>query len=139
MSSRVGLRLALASGALAVLVGCGGGSGGKQAISGEVTYKGKAVEHGQIQFSAGEGQPPLTGAAIENGTYSIPADKGLPPGTYRVSISSQAPTKAPAPDELPGEPPPPAKELLPKKYNDQSTLKAEVKENGPAVLDFKLD
>jgi hypothetical protein len=40
---------------------------------------------------------------------------------------------------LPGEAPPPPKARIPAKYNEQSTLKAEVKESGETVLEFKLD
>jgi hypothetical protein len=106
-----------------VLAGCSSGPK-RYPVSGTVKYKGEPIKNGAITFRSPEGG--TGGAAIVNGEYSIPAATGLVPGNYTVSISYPDP-KAPKPKE--GEAPgktPPAKELLPPKYNLKSELKATI-------------
>ena len=81
------------------------------------------------------------------GRFSIDREHGLVPGTYRVTINAaSSQTAVPqGPPVEPGKPPEPGrptrtarpKELVPTKYNAESTLKAEVKKGGPN--DFKFD
>ncbi len=96
-------------------------------------YKGKEIESGTISFrSEGEGKYVGTGT-ITQGQYEIPATAGLVPAKYRVAITYPDPkVPAPRPDEPPG-PSIAARELLPKKYNDETELTAEIKEGANDV------
>jgi len=122
---------------LAALAGCD--SGPKRAgVSGTVKYKGEPVKAGSINFRADNGD--AGGAPITNGQYSVPAAAGMPPGKYKVAINYPDP-KAPAPkaspDGLPGDNPP-AKELLPAKYNTATELTAEIKAQASNDASFDL-
>jgi hypothetical protein len=130
-----GLRIFLCTLFLLYVAGCGG-SGGRLAVSGTVTYKGVPVEQGSIAFipTAGKG---AYGASIFKGTFAIPADRGLEPGTYKVMISSTVVEGKP-PLEPGGPDGPQPKELIPAKYNSQTTLTREIKA-GQAKLAFNLD
>src|SRR5688572_29821884 len=88
--------------ALAVLAtGCGPGPG--VAVSGAVTYQGKPVEDGMIQFiPSAETQGPTAGAEIKDGKYSIPAQSGPVPGSYRVEVSSYRDVKKATQKDLAG-------------------------------------
>jgi hypothetical protein len=106
-------------------------------VSGTVTYKNAPVKFGTIDFRASDG---TTGAAqIVDGKYDIPSAGGLTPGSYRVAIGYPDP-KIPMPT---GNAPPgevlPIREMLPKKYNDETELTAEIKavEKNPANFDLK--
>lgn len=81
------LLTAFVSLSLLVLVGCGGGTGGST-VRGKITYQGKQVTSGLINFKGAQAQP-LGGAIMPDGTYEFV----LPPGDYQVRID--------APPELP--------------------------------------
>jgi hypothetical protein len=119
---------------LALAVGCGDSSG-RQKVSGEVTFQGKQVDQGSIEFLPGPGVASHAGAVIENGRYTIPADKGLLPGLYAVKISW--PERQVRPDEAPGVPAG-SRDLIPPKYNSKTTLTREVHQ-GANVIDFHLE
>jgi hypothetical protein len=126
--------IAAGFGLLAVLLaGCGDG---RNAVSGTVTYKGQPVD-GIIEFVPAGGEATQAGATVEKGKYSIPRDKGLVPGNYKVMIFSPD-NKQVTPD--PGGNPffAKAKERIPAKYNEQTTLTREVK-SGSNPIDFNLD
>lgn len=127
------------------ITGCTGAAGDslpRQAVSGTVTFEGKPLEKGTIQFmpTKQEGGVATVGAGeIVEGKYTIPRDLGPVPGGYRVIISAPSPNAAAAPsDGIPGQAPPPAPDLIPPQYNANSTLNAEIKEGGPNVFDFPL-
>jgi hypothetical protein len=106
-----------------------------------VTLDGRPLDHGTIQFlpSASQGSTAAE-AEIRDGAYSVPRARGLATGKYRVIISS-APAGAapPAPvGTLPGASGPPAKDLIPPRYNAESTLTAEVQEEGPNEFSYAL-
>src|SRR5262245_42980993 len=102
--------------------GCTTNSAGRYAISGTVTLDGSPLEKGNIGFSALEGGRHSGGAVISGGKFSIPADKGLPVGKYRVEVHAAAPGgPAPDPNAVPGDGPPPPKELIPPDWNEAST------------------
>lgn len=127
------------------LAGCGGAEGDnlpRQAVSGTVTFDNVPVSHGTIQFrgiGSGADKPgTIAGGEIKTGQYSIPRADGPVPGGYRVIISSTEESAAPAtPDNMPGQVTQGAKELIPTKYNVNSTLDREIKE-GDNKLDFEL-
>lgn len=121
-----------------ILVGCNA-SNQKQAVSGTITFQGKPLDQGLIQFAPSSPEiPTASGANIQNGKYQIPQDKGLLPGTYDVRIS--APEKGTVAKEaaMPGESGPPAKERIPTKYNANTTLKFEVKAGQPNTFDVTI-
>jgi hypothetical protein len=143
---RLSLSLALALGGLLAMtgLGCGGSEDTlpREAVSGTVAFDGKPLAQGTIQFmptAQGEGGAATAGSGIiTDGKYSIPKDQGLIAGGYKVVISSAPPgSDAPA-EEMPGMAPPPPKDLIPAKYNANTTLNAEIKAGTNNVVDFDL-
>jgi hypothetical protein len=137
-------------GAVVVLIACVGllGCGSKDSVnrlpvSGTVNLDGAPLDQGLIQFEPQQGAEKLVNAsaAVKSGAYALSAEGGLVPGAYKVSISSQPPA---AP--LPSDPvkameeaakAPPA-ERLPAKYNVNTELQVDVKQDGANKFDFDL-
>jgi hypothetical protein len=119
-------------------VGCADPAGGREALSGEVLFKGKPLDQGTIQFIPEDGQDTTSGGLISAGQYAVAKKVGLKPGKYKVIITSGDPKVHAPPDELPGAPFPVAKERLPKEYNTQSKQFVEVKAGGPNRFDFNI-
>ncbi len=126
------------------LSGCGGSGDGlpRQALSGSVTLDGSPLKDGTIQFtpvSEGQGTALTAGGQIKDGQYSVPQEQGLTPGTYKVSIYASS-GEMQQPDEAtgPGAAPKVMKELIPPKYNANTTLTAEVKADGDNTFNFDL-
>lgn len=115
-------------------MGCGQGPETTQ-LSGAVTFRGQALDHGMISFFPATGRP--TGTAIEpDGTYRV----SLPPDSYSVIVL--------APPKLPegfreGDPlPPPDPNPLPEKYGRKETsgLTATIEPGSAAQqADFALE
>lgn len=122
---------------LVLLAGCGGDPMGRQAVSGTVKFRGQLLDQGRIEFHPPENKGTMSGAVIQNGRYDIPRDKGLTPATYEVRIYSYDEKSAKA-GGIPGEAGLGFKERIPKKYNAESTLKADVKP-GNTTFDFSVD
>jgi hypothetical protein len=120
------------------LLGCGDPSGGREAVSGEILFKGKPLDQGTIQFDPTEGQGTPSGGMIQQGKYAVEKMKGLKPGKYKVLISSGDPKQHAPPEELPGAPRPVFKERLPKEYNTASTQVVEAKKGEPNRFDFTI-
>jgi hypothetical protein len=115
----------------------------REPVAGTVTLDGQPVATGTIRFIPT--RPDSSGFAVErgdsinNGKFSISRDVGLVPGTYRVSINSVNTTgERPKADVGPGRVPRAAWELIPFKYNAQSTLSVDVPEGGITDLRFDL-
>lgn len=113
---------------LVLVIGCGGEK--KYAVSGSVSYKGETVEDGTISFVPADTSLSPDGCAITHGQYSCK----VRPGKHTVKIA--------AVKELPprkGEDPniKNYKDLIPKKYNTESTITIEV--NGLTKKDFILE
>ncbi|MFO0843973.1 MAG: hypothetical protein U0797_16505 [Gemmataceae bacterium] len=120
---------------------CGDPLGGRQAVSGGVTFQGKPLGRGTILFlPATPGLPTQSGAAIADGRYSIPRSQGLVPGRYKVAISSPDGRSPDAGgDALPG----PSgnfasKDRIPPAYNLDSKEEVEVTRGGPNRFDYKV-
>jgi hypothetical protein len=114
----------------------------RNVVDGIVTLDEKPLPSGTISFEPSQGATTGTAgrAAIKDGKFSLPKDSGLAAGTYRVFITSPQ-SDGPAPksaEDAMNNPPPPAKETLPAKYNVQSTLKAEILSDEQTSLDFDL-
>jgi hypothetical protein len=119
--------------------GCGKGTD-RLKVSGTVTYKGRPLDQGRIEFEPTFTGPTAfaSGAPIADGAFTIPAGGGLAPGTYRVRIysSDRVSPKGPV---LPGSEGPPPKERLAAKYNTETKLTAEVTAAGPNTFAFTVD
>jgi hypothetical protein len=118
-------------------VGCADPAGGREAVSGDITFKGAPLDRGTIQFIPEAGQDTTSGCLISAGKYAVAKKDGLKPGKYKVIISSGDP-QVRAPEELPGAPVPVAKERIPKDYNTQSQQVIEVKAGGANKFDFNI-
>jgi hypothetical protein len=124
----------------AMFAGCGGEPADalpREAVSGRVTFEGKPLAAGLIQFQPA-GQEATAGTApVADGRYAIRKDGGLVPGKYRVAITTPVAEAGPAP-ALPGDEKPPPREPIPARYNAKSTLAADVAKGGPNTFDFDL-
>ena len=120
----------------ALVPGCGPGDP-RLAVSGAVTFKGQPLDQGRIEFHPPKNNGTMSGAVIQNGRYEIPRDKGLAPATYEVRIYSYD-QKGGTAGAIPGEAGLGFKERIAKKYNADSTLKADVK-SGQTTFDFSVD
>lgn len=138
----LGLAACLIVGAAA---GCGGDDGPTtMRLNGEVTYDGKPVEDGKITLTpTGETPGGSVAGEIKEGRYDIPRDAGpISGGAYKVEISSLAKKGKALPNVVdPGGPSLAVfEELIPRKYNAESTLTVNVSEDSSKnVVDFKLD
>ena len=75
----------------------------------------------------------------ENGEFTIPEDRGPSPGTYNVEIRSYQPTGEKAADpDFPGKMEELTRNVVPKRYNDATTLQEEIKAEGPNRFEFTL-
>jgi hypothetical protein len=136
-------RLLIAAGGLTVS-GCwaSGDDAPREAVSGIVTLDGRPLAAGAIRFfptgvnASGFAIP--GGDSIKNGKFSIAREVGLVPGTYRVSIYSGDATAGRPKGVAPGRFAQVAKEVIPFKYNAQSTLQADVPKGGLSDLRFDL-
>jgi hypothetical protein len=128
---------------LVFAAGCGGGDAlPRERVSGKVTLDGRSLPAGSIQFlpeGGGDATNPAlsAGATINEGEYDIPRQSGLLPGKYMVTISAAAGGAAPA-NGAPGPAEALAKDVVPEKYNKNSTLTAEVKAGGENTFNFDL-
>jgi len=134
------LSAALGFGLLAI-VGCGGPADGfaRFPVEGTVTLDGKPLKSGTISFNALQHGASSSGE-ISDGAFRLRDADGLSPGPYRVEVYSIQPTgrKIPSADD-PGTLVEQTVNLVPKTYNVDSTLKAEIPTGGPKEpLSFPL-
>jgi hypothetical protein len=129
------------------IFGCRSSSRETVVVQGEVTFAGKPVEKGTIEFRPIEGtNGPLTTCSIVNGKYTVPGDKWglLPTGVYEVRILGMRKTgrlvklKLPMPKDS-GPPPEEEENYIPAAYNAQTTLKLRVADVPDRTkVDFQL-
>ena len=127
------------------LTGCFGGSAEyieRAAISGTVTFVGKPLPEGSIQFvpdvdAAGK---PVRGkmaqALIKDGSYSLSAEEGPAVGNNKVLIN--ATRKTGKFQESDGQKTEIMQQYIPARYNTQTTLQYDVKA-GENTADFTLE
>ena len=133
------LRIAMLLIACHTLVGCGSSSDLPPAypVSGKVTLDGKPVPEGRILFRDAAGKLRGDGGTITNGEFAFESTAGK----KKVVITAQreVPGKKGVP-AAPGEPAPPLMEqYIPKAYNDQTTLEADVTDTAEKnTFDFSL-
>ncbi len=120
-----------------VLMGCGDHGPTRLQVDGFVTFDGQPID-GHIVFQ------PLdkgcsAGGAIEQGQYLIERANGPNPGKYRVELVSYRPTgwKIPA-DDIPGQLAEERKQIIPKRYNVDSSLTVDLQPGNTDHLDFVL-
>jgi len=118
-----------------MLAGCSNDP--RLAVSGTVRFNGQPLDQGRIEFHPPGGKGSLSGAGIHDGRYHIPQANGLAPATYEVRIYSYD-QKGGTAGAIPGEAGLGFKERIAKKYNADSTLKADVK-SGQTTFDFSVD
>src|SRR5215218_5444766 len=130
------LRPALRACSFFVLVsalGCGGGSAGT--VSGTVTLGGEPLKEGTVRFVPADGQGQTTTAAVKDGKFSA----AVPAGEVRVEFSAPKVIGTRKMYDTPDSPVVnETAELVPARYNVQSTLKIVVK-GGSQTETFALD
>lgn len=113
---------------------------GRRAVHGAVSFQGKPVDYGQIQFQPEDPQHGVSsGSMISDGKYQITVAQGLPPGSYQVMISAPDRGKQEKVEGPPGDERTLSKDRIPAKYNLKTTLKVEVpKARGSYEANFDL-
>ncbi len=117
-----------------ITAGCGQSSTSNEVTaSGEVKLDGAPVETGRILFRELEGGQQGFSGEIKNGQYSLKCS----PGKMRVEITASRiiPGKF---DNSNGTPEPVGEMYIPKKYNENSELTAEVKAGEKNNFPFEL-
>jgi hypothetical protein len=146
MSFKKSRRIMLTAALLAQAMAAGGCTGDSNeptdtlprvAVSGTITFDGKPLPEGKIQFQpvGSDGPAVIAVGAVQDGTFSIDRPSGPTPGKYRVMISSQAPVKFSGGAEPTPKPEP---EKIPEKYNRKSKEEVEVKPDTPQTFNFSL-
>ena len=122
----------------AAIAGCGQKTDiPRVVVSGAITYEGKPVEFGRIRFMPTSGTVGnLSIGVVKQGAYHIDDLGGVPAGTHLVKILSFDPDDPGLNGGPGGEPP---TQLLPAKYNAESTLTETLKaDESPKTLNFHL-
>ena len=134
MSVRKGLLWGTTLLTLAVcLTGCG-----QQTIEGTVTLDGQPLEEGYIAFlPQKDTEGPGAGTKIEDGQFIVESPDEPLEGTYRVEITAKGKTGRKTVDGS-GQRREAEGQILPKHYNTESTLEAEIKLKDENELTFEL-
>ncbi|GAB6164723.1 hypothetical protein JCM19992_07230 [Thermostilla marina] len=142
------LRFVSLASALLLLIGCNRGPN-VGLVEGVVTLDGQPVADAMVTFSPIDGGMSSTGTTDENGHYTLvfPGGKGAVVGRHKVSVrsmpksdSSGAAVSSDDPSYYGGEQSPNTTEtveLIPAKYNTNTTLEYEVKK-GTNVINLEL-
>ncbi|VTR99495.1 hypothetical protein [Tuwongella immobilis] len=128
------LRWSVAALILMTAIGCGGGTNALDArttVTGNVTLDGQPLPEGTISFDANDGAAPGN-ATIVNGAYKLEAR----PGKNIVKINSYKVDPKIKPSNDPIRPVDNRVNVIPKRYNVQSELTAEVGDK--TSFDFSL-
>lgn len=122
--------------ALVIVSGCGSGENIRP-LSGSVTLQGKPLERGIITLYP-KGLGSTVGCEIIDGKYSLDDVSGATPGKYRVEINAFRPTGKTEFDVDQQKKVSIEEQYLPKQYNTNSTLEADVTADGENVFDYDL-
>ena len=120
------------------LPGCGSDRFKTATVRGKVTYKGKPVPNGTINFMPASG-PSASGEIQRDGSYTLTTYRsgdGAAPGSYTVVIVAMADMSGKLPENR--NPLPPS--IVPDKYTNVATspLRAGVKDQ-ENIIDFNLE
>lgn len=122
-------------GGVAVLLVCltlGCKSDGLVIAAGRVTFDGQPLADGSISFCPFDKTVAPQGGRIQGGRFQLRCH----PGKHRVEILASRP-KAGAVEITPGMTP--QEQYIPARYNDASSLEAEVTPQGPNEFTFELE
>jgi len=120
--------------ALAAAAGC---SQSRVPVSGTVTFAGKPIDAGGIQFvSLDAAAPAKVGSPVADGKYALDPTRGPFPGKYRVEFFWKKKTGKKVPNGDGGMTEATV-EGLPAKYNDHSEVVVEIN-SSTTTLDFDL-
>jgi hypothetical protein len=123
--------------ALALVAGCSSGDPTRLAVEGQVTFEGQPLPSGKISFVPMPGtSSPTGGATITDGKFKIEQAKGLRAGSFRVEIRAVRSTNKTVRDDVSGGTIEQKESYIPKRYNENSELIAEIKPGEP--LSFAL-
>lgn len=111
------------------VVGCGDSGPATYSVSGNVSYGGQPLEHGEISFSIAK-LGAINTTRIVDGRY----ERELEAGTYRVEIHSFKKEMV----DVAGQQVETAENQLPDRYSIDSTLTATVTPEGPNEFDFAM-
>lgn len=131
LSNPHGWSVGLLVAAILVAGGCRRDAGPvKEVVSGTVTLDGKPLSKGDVIFSPEAANLPADAGKLQDGRYSFRAVAGR----HRVVIRavSDKPMVTSPVD------PPVFESIVPARYNDATTLTADVTPAGPNQFDFKL-
>ena len=132
---------------LLAAAGCGaeGDERPREPVSGSVTFEGKPLENGTIEFQPSiAGESVSAGGTVAQGRFEIPQAEGPVPGKYRVAIYDQVNTATTGSAEGGGPVAGARKSLadlrgvIPPRYNSATELTADVKAGGPNSFTFEL-
>ena len=128
------IHIALALALISLATGCSNGLSG---VSGTVTLDGEPLEKAYVKFFPPTGRPSV-GKTDANGYYRLQystSQTGVEAGEHTVRIFTHEEASI---DMQTGEPTPAVKEIVPKKYNRDTELTAQV-ESGSNDIDFDLE
>jgi len=129
-----GIVALLASMTVLCLTGCGPSGPNLHRVAGTVTFDGKPVEEGRIQFRAVDGDQRAFSGMIESGEYELETVSGK----MSVEITASRIVPGKFDESNPGEKVPVGEMYIPARYNSQTELTAEVPEGGAKQVDFVL-
>jgi hypothetical protein len=121
-----------------LIVGCSSaGSDQKQEVRGTVSLNGTPIATGAITLIP-VSQGTSAGTTISDGKYVIDSENGVLPGEYRVEIDSSQPSgkkiRSTVGETMQDE----MINVIPEKFNRNSTLKIVIKKAGQNQHDFEL-
>ncbi len=122
------------------VIGCGGEGyeGPKRAeVKGNVTFGGEPVAQGTLNLIPVGHEGNKVSVPITNGAYEIPEARGPNAGKHRVEIYSFKPSAAPAGAEGDADAASATQQVIPPKYNTESTQEVEIVD-GENRHDFDL-
>jgi hypothetical protein len=134
------VRSALAAAALlAALAGCGKDEARRGPVRGTVSLGGQPLAEGKIRFFALTGGISVEGE-VRGGKYEIPADRGPTAGKYRVEVTAEKKTgrRVPDRDGGAGDMKDETVNVVPAKYNQDSTLQIDYDPAADKPHDFDL-
>ncbi|WP_029629782.1 hypothetical protein [Zavarzinella formosa] len=122
---------------LSAFTGCGQTD---QTLAGDVSFDGQPIDDGVVLFvptDGGGNNRQKVGGQIANGKYSIESGRGLASGKYRVEVTWMKKTGRKSSTGDGSQLQEDKTQVLPAKFNSQSTLTAEIPAPGNK-LDFQL-
>jgi hypothetical protein len=120
-----------------VLTGCSGKDGPeKVTVTGEVTFNGDPLPEGEIIFRGDSGKGAASAGKIKDGKYTLECTLG----SKRVEIRAMRVKPGSVAKTLQtGESGENLEQYIPVKYNDKTTLKADVKPEDGIKFDFQIE